>query len=336
MIGLPYNDYDCLGAASQIIAALVDERDPAIVELAERYPTETALRDYIQSLPQRDDDGNPNDGPRVHACRPPQRMRVGHGDLNCFERAATYSAIAELCRPQHTYQLATVDTELGPHTFPLRDGKPIVLDPRVTVDCLECGIALGTPGPVAIEPRKAITWAVDMASQAAGKVRNGPSQLYVGKNAIRRLIDDGAVPAPREIDAMGFLFALAERAASRYGTRALSMVRTAARALADVLDGVLQRRNAHIDIGGLKFDTPRWLDDTAGALGSVGLDVGSALLRTKLDTLDLAGLIGLPGGTAGLLGLLESELQQKGRTLGTFAHPAQLATFQKFAAPRMA
>jgi hypothetical protein len=135
---------------------------------------------------------------------------------------------------------------------------------------------------------------------------------------------------------MGFLFALAERAARRYGTRAIGIVRTAARALADVLDGVLARRNAHIDIGGLKFDTPQWLDDTAGALGNVGVGVGSAYLRSKLAVLDLPKLIGLPGGSEALIGLLESELQGKGRTLGDFAHPPELATFAKFAAPRTA
>jgi len=37
---------------------------------------------------------------------------------------------------------------------------------------------------------------------------------------------------------MGLLFALAERAAQRYCTRAIGIVRTAARALADVLDAI--------------------------------------------------------------------------------------------------
>src|SRR5262249_52495650 len=139
-----------------------------------------------------------------------------------------------------------------------------------------------------------------------------------------------------EIDAMGLLFALAERAARRYGTRAVGIVRTAARALADVLDAVLAHRNAHFDIAGLRFDTPQWLDDTAEALGNVGLGVGSAYLRTKLGALDLPKLIGLPGGTDAIIGLLESELGAKGRTLGDFATPPALATFAKFAAPRTA
>ena len=34
-----------------------------------------------------------------------------------------------------------------------------------------------------------------------------------------------------------------------------------------------------------------------------------------------------------LIGLLESELNKQGRTLGTVAHPPALATFAKFAAP---
>jgi hypothetical protein len=336
MIGLPFNDHQCLGAITQILATMAEENDPVLLELAAQYPTTRQLIDYIRSLPQRDDLGDPADGPRVNACVPPQRVRIGALDPNCIERSALLAAVEEINRPQHTYQLATVDTPIGMHTFPLIDGKPIVLDPRVTHECLECGLAINAPGPVAIEPRNAVAWTIDLASQQAGQLRNGPSALYLGKNALRRLLDEGAVPALREIDAMGLLFALAERAAQRYGTRAIGIVRTAARALADVLDAVLERRNAHIDIGGLKFDTPQWLDDTASALGNVGLGIGSALLRTKLDALDLASVIGLPGGTAAVIGLLESELGKSGRTLGDFAHPPQLATFTKFAAPRTA
>lgn len=315
---------------------MVAERDPAIVELAKRYPTERALINYIRSLPQRDDTGDPEDRPKLFACSPPQRLRIGVGDLNCFERAATYAAIADISRPNHAYQLATVETDLGLHTFPLKDGRPVILDPRVTTDCLECGLALAQPGPVAVDPKKAIAWTIDLARRASPEVRNGPSQLYVGKNAIRRLVEEAAAPASREIDAMGFLFAMAERAAHRYGARALKIVRTAARALADVIDGVVERRNAHISIGGLKFDSPKWLDDTAGALGNLGLDIGSVVARKQLEGLDLPSLIGLPGSTSSIVGLFESELGAKGRTLGQFAHPPELATYSKFAAPRVA
>ena len=336
MIALPFNDHQCLGAISQVLATMVDERDPVLLELATQYPSTRDLIEYIRSLPQRDDLGDPEDGPRVHACSPPQRVRIGAPDPNCVERGALLIAVEQINRPDHTYQLATVDTPIGLHTFPLVDGRPIVLDPRVTSDCLECGLALSTPGPVAIEPRNAIAWTIDMAAQDAAPLRNGASTLYLGKNAIRRLVDDGAVPEPKEIDAMGFLFALAERAAHRYGTRAIGIVRTAARALADVLDALLARRNAHIEIGGRQIDTPQWFDDTASVLGQVGLGVGSAYLRTKLAALDLPKLIGLPGGTDAIIGLIENQFQGKGRTLGDLAHPPALATFAKFAAPRTA
>ncbi|HEU4729265.1 MAG TPA: hypothetical protein VFT22_15295 [Kofleriaceae bacterium] len=336
MIGQPFNDHECLGAISEILSTMVEQQDPVLLELAAQYPTTRALIDYIRSLPQRDDLGDPADGPRLAACSPPQRIRLGAPDPNCVERAALFLAVDEINDPDRLRQLATVDTPVGLHTFPIVDGKPVVLDPRVTHEGLELGMAIHAPGPVAVEPRNAIAWTVDLARQDAGQLRNGPSALYVGKHAIRRLIDDGDAPAPREIDAIGLLFALAERAARRYGTRALSIVRTAARAVADVLDAILARRNAHIDIGGFRFDTPRWLDETAGALGDVGLDVGSAVLRSKLEGLDLPGLVGLPGGTSALVGLLESRLQERGRTLGQFAHPPELATFAKFAAPRTA
>lgn len=346
MIALPFNDLECLGSASQVAATMVQEQDPALVELAEQYPTIPAVIDYIRSLAQRDDLGDPDDGPRLTQCEPSQRLRAGAALLggpddpaptpmpNCFERAVLFIQLGEILAPENTYQLATVNTKMGMHTFPVMNGKPVVLDPRVSQESLDCGLALNSPGPVGIEARNAIAWVVDMAAQDLGQLRNGPSQLYLGKNALRRLVDEGEVPAPREIDALGFLFALAERAAHRYGARAVGIVRTVARAIADVLDAVLDRRNAHLDIGGLRFDTPKWLDDTANSLGHVGVDVGSAVLRRKLDAWDLAGLLGLPGGTAGILGLLESELQQKDRTLGALAHPPELATFAKFAAPR--
>jgi hypothetical protein len=256
-------------------------------------------------------------------------VRFGARDPNCVERAALFLGVEEIRDPAPTRQLATVDTPIGLHTFPLVNGRPIVLDPRVTKDCVDCGLALATPGPVAIEPRNALVWTTDMASAGAAEFRNsgGPSTIYLARNAIRRLIDHGAAPAEAEIDAIGILFALAERVAHRYGTRALAIVRTTARAIADVLDAVLERRNAHFNIAGYRIDTPEWLDQTATAAGKVGLDLGSLYLRAKLGAIGLAPEV---------IGLLESRLNEEGRTLGPVAHPPELATFAKFAAPRTA
>jgi hypothetical protein len=329
VIALPFNDWACLGSISQVVDQMVTDRDPLLVELAHKHPTTESLVAYLRSLPQRDDLGDPSDGPRVDACTPSQRVRIGAPDPNCVERAALLIGVEELRDPSHSYQLATVDTEIGMHTFPLIDGRPVVLDPRVTAECLDCGVTLATPGPVAVSPRNAIAWTADLAAAGAAPLRNGPSAVYRARNAIRRLVDHGATPALAEIDAMGLMFALAERAAQRYGARALAIVRTTARAIADVLDGVLAQssRNLAFQIGDLKFNTPGWLDHTASALGRIGLDVGSLALRAKLATM---------GVTPDMIGLVEGNLNQEGISLGALAHPPELATFAKFAAPRTA
>ena len=329
MIGLPFNDWGCLGAISEVIQRLVIERDPVLVELADKYPSTEQLIAYLRGLPQRDDLGDPADGPRVDACSPSQRVRFGAPDPNCVERAALFVGVEELRDPSHTRQLATVDTEIGLHTFPLVDGRPIVLDPRVTPECLDCAMAMTAPGPVAVSPRNAIAWTLDLGATGATPLRNGPSVVHRARNAIRRMVEHGAAPALAEIDAMGLLFALAERAAARYGARALAMVRTTARALADLLDAVLvqRERNLSFSIGDLKFDTPGWLDHAATALGRVGLDLGSLALRSKLGAL---------GVGADVIGLVESNLNQEGLSLGTLAHPPALATFSKFATSRTA
>ncbi len=99
MIALPFNDHTCLGSITEVVAELVSTRDPVIVELAEKHPTLQALAGYIRALPQRDDDGIKTDGPKVEACEPPQRLRIGAEDPNCVERAALYVAVAEMIDP---------------------------------------------------------------------------------------------------------------------------------------------------------------------------------------------------------------------------------------------
>ena len=55
MIGVPFNDHQCLGAISEILAAMAQAQDLELLELASQYPTTAELVDYIRSLPQRDD-----------------------------------------------------------------------------------------------------------------------------------------------------------------------------------------------------------------------------------------------------------------------------------------
>jgi hypothetical protein len=76
VIGLPFNDLHCLGSITEVTAELVKRQDPALVELAAKYPTSDVLAAWIRTLPQRDDTGDPSDGPKVEACEPVQRLRI--------------------------------------------------------------------------------------------------------------------------------------------------------------------------------------------------------------------------------------------------------------------
>ena len=83
MIGLPFNDLRCMGAITEVIAELVNNRDTAVVEIASRHPTVESLAEWIRGLPQRDDDGDKHDGPKVEDCNPSQRLRIPAPDPNC-------------------------------------------------------------------------------------------------------------------------------------------------------------------------------------------------------------------------------------------------------------
>jgi hypothetical protein len=124
------NDHSCLGPTTEQIRAEVDACNPAFVELSERFTNKDDLAAWFRTLPQRDDDGIPSDGPKVDACRPAQRLRFDATDPNCFERSARFVGAAELIDPEHVYRLATISTPNGLHTFPTCDGQPVVLDPK--------------------------------------------------------------------------------------------------------------------------------------------------------------------------------------------------------------
>jgi len=317
MIAPPFNDHECLDAITRVVIDQVQNRDPVFVELASQHPTTEALAAWIRSQPQRDDLNEPGDDPKVTACTPPQRLHVSSDQPNCVERAALYLGVAELIDAGPVRKLATTGDRL--HTFPIENNRPVVLDPEESSGCLECGLALMGPSPIAIEPAQAIEWTADLAASGAAPLRNGPSHVIRARNAIRRLVTQGAAPAEVELDAIGLLFALAERAAARYGVRAIAMVRTTARAIAEVLDTVLAER-------GRNLTTPSWLDQAGGIVGRIGLDLGSFTLRKKLAAL---------GVGAEIVGLIESDLNKEGYSLGPLAHPPALATFAKFASERI-
>lgn len=84
MIALPHNDRECLGALTEHIAQLVRDREPTLVEIATQHETTASLAAWLRSLPQRDDVGDPSDGPKVDACRPEQRFDLHNPEPNCF------------------------------------------------------------------------------------------------------------------------------------------------------------------------------------------------------------------------------------------------------------
>jgi hypothetical protein len=329
VIALPFNDLTCLGSITEVVAELVNTHDPMIAEIAAKHATTEGLAAWIRTLPQRDDDGDPSDGPKAEACSPPQRLRIPAPDPNCVERSALYLAAAELIDPKPNRQLATLDTPIGLHTFPIENGAPVILDPRVPRNCLSCGVAMTAPGPVVVDARDAIEWSARLAEDGAGNVRNGASRVRKARNAVMRLVDEGELPALSEVDAMGWMFALAEQAARRYGARALAMVRTTAHAIAEVLDEVLAntQRNLALEVGGYRLEAPPFVSALASVAGRVGLDLGAVALRAKLAELGIGG---------DMVGLVEEELNREGLTLGVFAHPPSLPTFASFAAKKAA
>jgi hypothetical protein len=151
--------------------------------------------------------------------------------------------------------------------------------------------------------------------ELARSIRHGEAKLV---DAIDR-VQSG-------INAIGWMFALAERAARKYGARAISIVRTAARAIADLLDQALERRerNLSLDIGGLRVTPSPYLSQLATMAANVAVDIGSSLLRSQL------GALGIGDDVFNVIG---QESNKQGMTLGPLAHPPKLPTFASRSLP---
>ena len=332
MIGLPFNDYQCLGSITEVVAELVRNDDTAVRELARKHATTEGLIQYIRGLPQKNDDGEKDDGPKIEACDPVQRLRVPADDPNCVERAAMYLAVAEMIDPRPARQLATLETPVGLHTIPVENGVPVILDPRLPRNCMDAAFAPVTPAteaprncPMPIETRDAIEWTAQLAEAGSENMRNGPSRVRRARNAMIRLVEEGAAPADAvEVDLIGWMLAIAERVAKRYGKQALAVVRSTAQAISDLADEALARsqRNLALEIAGKKLKPSPWLTSFATAAGRVGVDIGSVVLRSKLDSLGIGNDV---------VDVVEEELNREGLTLGQVAKPKRMPTIAKFA-----
>lgn len=220
MIAAPHNDRTCLDAITEHLAARVRARDPEIARVAEAHADTRALADWIRSLPQRDDDGLPDDGPKVDACEPAQRLRVPARDPNCVERAALYLAAAELIDDGPVRQLATARTPGGLHTFPIEDGEPVVLDPDVSRNALAGGLfrsqALRNSETLALAPEDLIDWLADLAAEPAAGFAHGAARVERGHRALRGVLA-GRPLCVADVRDVAFLLALARREARLWG-----------------------------------------------------------------------------------------------------------------------
>jgi hypothetical protein len=309
-----------------VVAELVTNRDEVIAEIARKHATTEGLASWIRTLPQRDDEGETTDGPKVEECKPPQRLRIPAEDPNCVERAALYLAVGEMIDPKPLRQLATLDTPIGLHTFPVENGAPVILDPRVPENCLDCGVAAFKEGPVTSEARDAIEWTAQLAEAGAANVRNGPSRVRRARNAMMQLVDNGTAPAsPEVVETIGWLLALAESVARRYGPRALRIVRTTAQAIADLADEAAARthRNMPWLLAAAQFVPPEY----RSALAKIGMHVGASVLRSKLAS---------HGIGDDMFGMVEEELNREGLTMGAVARPKKLPTLDNMFGKRVA
>lgn len=327
MITVPHNDRDCLGAITEEMAARVRERDPEIVAIANEHQDTAALADWIRALPQRDDEGIPCDGPKVEACEPAQRLRVPADDPNCVERAALYLAVAELIDPMPVRKLATARTPAGPHTYPIEDGAPVVLDPNVSRNALAASLFRSArvrngSAPVAMAPNELIDWIADIASEPATRFERGPQRIGNANRAVRVLLV-GRPLCVTDVRDVAFMLALADRESRLWGPPGPRLVATAAHAIDQLDKNAASRwqeqtapaaRNAtELVIGDSRIRPDTALIAALGRIGGrLGYSAGIEALRIKLASLGL----GTP-----VLSSLERELQREGLSLGPLAKP---------------
>lgn len=340
MIVEPFNDTTCLGAATSLVVSLVEARDPDYVALATRFATTAELAAWIRSLPQRDDEGDPAETPKVEACEPRQRLRspLHTSAPNCFERSNWYMLLAELIDPGPVRCLRTEVTAAGAHTFVMEDGEPVTLDPTLTRNALRGAIANAEQRdrPDDGEPvRIPITQAIDMVAELAhGRAiasndTDGAAMVERARVAMRAATA-GAHLAPRAIREVAVTLALAEREARAWGAAGVAVVQRTADVL---IERTTHTRNLSVRVGGYTI-RPDWdkVGKVARVAGRLGERAGTLALRSYLAPLG----IGAP-----LLGEVEGQLAREGLTLGRLAtepaaRPGTIAAYAAAVARRRA
>lgn len=323
MIAKPHNDRACLDAITEEVAARVRDRDPVLVGVADGFDDPDALAAWIRTLPQRDDDGDPCDGPKVDACSPPQRLRVAPPDPNCVERAALYVAVAEVIDPAPVRQLATVDTPTGPHTFPVENDQPVVLDPTVSRNSLRGGLYRNAPAPIRLTPADAVDWIADLAHEPAARIRGGYELVENARQGMHDVLAGRGLDDSNMED-VALVLALAEREARAFGRCGTILVLTTAEALAE-LDALAVRngRRRGWRIGRFRVRPHPSVVGLGRVAGRLAPSVVGAGLRAYLASQ------GIPPQ---LFDVLESELNREGLTLGMLGRSAAPGSIEALAA----
>ncbi len=320
MIGAPVNDLTCLGEITAEVAALVERRAPKLVELAAEYGSTEALAAWIRSLPQRDDNGDPDEGPKVDGCDPPQRLRIPAPDPNCVERSCLHMAVAELIDPGPVRQLATITTPVGRHTFLVENGDPVILDPAVPRNALEAGLYQMTDRHVGLTPEEQVDWIAGIAEEPARGFRNGARRVRHARDAMRRLLR-GMPLAPRLVPDVVFTLVLAEREAHLFGARGVAVQRAvmatldaAHLAYASKAHGYRNRASVRIGRTEIRPIDLGTLGSVARVAGRVGVRVGAVAAQAALGKL---------GVTPELIAEVEHELNRDGLSLGPLARASE-------------
>jgi hypothetical protein len=324
MIGPPFNDEDCLEPITDIVRALVDGNDPQIVALAQQFSTTDDLARYIRSQPQRDDLGDPADGPKVNACRPAQRLRIAPPDPNCVERGVKYNATAEMIDPGPVRQLVTIETPWGMHTMPLENGVPVILDPQLPRNAACGALFAAYPATFPITVSDAVDFLATVAvapAHAAGMLH----RVQAGQRALQAIAARYIVSA-RDLEDASYTASLARQAAHQWGNQSPALIDETIEILRSRIPrpvpnsrcarpaGVMpmcgqsgpDHRNLSLSIGGMKLRPDAKI---LGALAKIGVRVGA----TAAVPLVMAKL-GIP---IAALGVLEGELNREGMSLGS-------------------
>ena len=263
MIETPVNDHGCLKQITEVVRSRVDDSDEVLHGIAEKFDATDELAGWIQSLPQRDDEGIPGDGPKARACRPPQRLRVPAPDPNCVERAALYLGVAEIIDPGPTRQLITVNTPAGRHTYPIEDTQSVVLDPKQTRNALDGGRFRLDRRPLEVTSREAVDWVATIAQEPAA-ARGQLHRLRNAQAAMRAVMSGGSV-SPQAVSDIAYTVDEADREALHFGPRGRELHRQTAGKLANAMI-TQRRRNAGAN---LKLDNFVSLANAGGPFGGI-------------------------------------------------------------------